>query len=143
MKLKCILFVFFSSLLLSSCKSKVENEMMGVWVIDEIYYNKQDIKMNLLANAMVIRKNYTCELPIINVNDNHSDKEKGEWKIVNKKSETFFVIKTTNLLFNGTFKIEKVWKEHDNKSQGEFLKIILSSNSLRLQCTRDASDIPI
>ncbi len=143
MKFKLPLFVFIISLFISSCKSKIEKEVMGVWVIDEIYYNNQDIKINLLANSMTVRKDYTCELPIIEIADNHTDKEKGEWKIVEKKSEAFFVVKSTNKLFNDTFKIENIWKEHDNKSHGEFLKIILTSKNLRLQITRDASDIPI
>ncbi len=141
--MKKILFLFFVALLLSACESKIEKEVMGVWVIDEIYYNDQNVKLNLLANAMTVKKNHTCELPIFEVADNHTDKEKGEWKVVEKKSEAFFIVKSTNEMFNTTFKIEKIWKEHDNKSQGDFLKIILTSKNLRLQCTRDASDVPI
>ncbi len=117
-------------------------DVMGVWVIDEINYKSQNIKIYLLANAMTIRKNDSCEVPIIEVEDNHTDKQKGRWKIEEKEGKSYLNIATSNKLFNTSFLIEKIWKEHDNESQGEFLKMILSSDNLTLQCTRDASDIP-
>jgi len=115
---------------------------MGVWIIDEIYYDNQDIKIALLANALIIRKSNICRVPIINVADNHTDKQEGTWKIKQEGSTFFLVIKTTNELFSDSFKIEKVRWERDNRTQGQLLKIIFSSKRLRMFCTRDAADVP-
>ena len=144
MKIKTLLHALIAIVFVfSSCKNKVEKQVMGVWVIDKITYDNQDIKLQLLANAMTFRKDYSCDIPIIKVEDNHTDKQKGEWRVNEKKGKVFLFIKSTNDLFNGEFKIEKVWQEHDNISQGELLKMIISSDHIQLQCARDASDVPI
>lgn len=134
--------LFVIMIVLFSCKNKVEKQVMGVWVIDKITYDNQDIKFQLLANAMTFREDYSCDIPIVNIEDNHTDKQKGEWKVVEKNNQVFLIIKSTNDLFNEKFKIEKVWQEHDNISHGELIKMILSSEHLQLQCARDASDSP-
>lgn len=137
------ILLFLIMFALMSCKSKVEKQVMGVWVIDEIVYKDQDIKHQLLSNAITIRKNYVCELPIINVQDIHSDKEKGMWEIKTKKAKLYFIIQSTNQLFNGEFEIKKIWKEQDPISHGEFLKMIICNEKMTIRCTRDASDLPI
>lgn len=115
---------------------------MGVWLIDTISYDGSDIKGALLSNGLTFRKNYECYLPIIDINDRNTDKKIGIWRIDKINATHYLVIESTNKLMKGKYQISKMWNEHDNVGQGEFLKMELINDTIRMICTRDAADVP-
>lgn len=131
-----ILIVIF--LLFASCESKVEKDAVGTWIIDELYYKNQNFKDSLLANSFIIKKDNSCELPIVNIDDNHTLKEKGKWKVINKGSSYFLEITSTNELFRGTYKIETIGKIIDSISHDVSFKMKISNNEIKMFCSKIA-----
>lgn len=95
-----LLFVFLS------CKSIEKEALTGVWSIDEIIFNQQDISRCMLVNTLNFESN-KCVLPNasncedISVNDNMAI-----WEV--QKSDTipvFLVMRSKNPVFNGEFRV--------------------------------------
>ncbi|MBL7936169.1 MAG: hypothetical protein JNM51_10235 [Bacteroidia bacterium] len=120
---------------IASCESKVEKDIIGTWIIDDIYFYNKPIRDSLLANAFVLKKDKTCELPIIDIKDNHTIKEKGEWSVSEKKGKYSLTIRSTNNLFNGIYNIDTIAKIKD-ASNGIIFKLKISNNQLEIFCSK-------
>jgi len=85
---RCLLFCILSFFycLFSGFKGDLEKKIVGVWVINAIYYHDQNLKSKLSVNTITIEKNQTCSLPVVDVNDKNISKAIGYWKIMDKDS---------------------------------------------------------
>lgn len=133
------LFLLLFEITFISCNDMLENDIIGLWIIDEITYEKNNIKPYIYLNMFETKKNHTCTLPVTKVSDIRTIKSEGNWKLILINSNPYILINTENELFNDTFKIEKVWEERDTVSWGIALKMILSTKKLHLKCTRSNS----
>lgn len=128
----CVLSFFYC--LFSGFKGDLEKKIIGVWIINAIYYHDQNLKSKLSVNTITIKKNQTCSLPVVEVTDKNSPKTIGYWKIMDKDS--VIIIQTPNEIFAGRYTIKKMRLEHDTIVGGESLKMMLISEGLKLYCSK-------
>lgn len=125
---------------LQGCKIEDEKLIPGVWIINSMSYENKDVMPYLIVNVITIRADKTCDLPIGDINYRHTDKEKGTWKIYKKKGISYFKITSSNELFAGDYKIEKILKERDNKTGGNFVKMEITTSKIKLIAVKDFAD---
>jgi len=121
---------------LSSCRNELDKKIEGVWVIDQAYYHDNAVVWNLYSNGLILKNDYSCDLPISNANDRNTEKENGIWSISEKDGNKCLVIETSNELFCRTYRIDKLERVQDKVSLGLLLKMTLVADSLKLDCTK-------
>lgn len=109
----------------SACENKIENQIKGVWVIDELKYDHIDAQKYFYSNALII-KDDTCFVPIHDVNQSHTNKKYGIWSVYKKNKKNYFKIETANTFFNDTYEVTKIWK--DCNDHGCLMKMTLQCN---------------
>ncbi len=128
--MKKILSLFFLVLIITSCNDE-KNQIQGDWAIDEL-----DANFSIKTNGLNLKKDYTCELPMVDISERHTDKETGTWSILKKKNSLYLMIKTKNTYFNKCFKIENLKEIKDSTSSGCFVKMTLVADSIIMNCTK-------
>ena len=136
MKLYKNIFFILMTIGLFGCKNETEKQIIGLWLIDEISFDNNDIKYTLLSNAIIFNENKSCDLPIVEISDRHSEKELGMWEVLNKNNKSLILIRTKNEMFSDTFLVEKFWKEKSIKESGYFFKAKLSSKKMKIIMTK-------
>lgn len=132
---KYLIIVFFASMQFS-CNS-LKKEIQGTWAIDQAYYHEQPVLWDLCTNTLHFEQNNNCELPPIHIFDEREELESvGIWEVNKEKNIIYLKISTKNEIFNRTFKIHNLRKVRDSVSWGYFLKMSLTSDSLKLDCTK-------
>ncbi len=131
----CLCMLVF---LLSACNNKLEKDIIGVWFIDDIIYNGKSIKDNLYSNAIVFKDDKTCSLPIYDASDFNTPKKCGTWDL--KVSSKMVFISSSNDLIRGKFSVDSIWRKAS--SEGQYLKMILKGDKVKMYCTRDGAPAP-
>ena len=138
---KTILTFIIIGVLVTSCKDNIENELSGSWVVEQAYYNDEVVQWDLYTNAIQLNKDKTCDLPPIHSREERTLNEgKGIWEALEKQGNSYLQIKTENWIFNRTFEIHNLRKVRDNKSFGFLMKMTLTADSLKLDCTKALYD---
>lgn len=117
------IFIF----LITSCNSKSSKDLIGIWSIDSIKKNEQEILFHYLSNLAYFHKNGTCSLPPV---DKGNDK-KGKWHIAEKGSTVYLTINIEGNDLSGTYELI-FWKDYDNK----LFKATLSTDKIKIICTK-------
>jgi hypothetical protein len=133
-KIQCIITLL--SVSFYSCQSNLEKQLKGGWVVDSAFYNNNPVVWDLYSNGFDLNSDFSCELPIGDRNDRHSDKETGTWLTFSKNGIKVLSIETSNKIFNRTFEITRLTRIRDKESYGYLLKMTLESDSLKLDCTK-------
>lgn len=129
-KISVILFL----VVLISCNS-LDKKIIGNWVVDKAYWHAEPALWNLYSNGFTLKGDHTCELPIWDWEDRHSNKQKGTWKVFTQNDSIYLQINTENELFNRTFQVQNLRKERDPESWGYLTKMTLAADSLKMECT--------
>jgi len=129
LNMKNILFILSLTLLISC--SDIDNQIQGVWVIDEY-----DASFQMLTNSIAFKENNTCVLPMVDINERNTDREIGEWETFMEDGKYYLKIDTENPYFNNTYKIVDMRKIKDPKTGGVLMKMTLVSNYSMLKCTK-------
>ena len=106
---------------------------MGKWIIHEVSANGKNVKAKFLSNTITINRNYSCSLPVMKQEERHSDKEQGEWSLVESMSETSLTIRSSNSFFNETYTVT-LFDSAGHK--GRFSKMGLRNLSTVIYCSR-------
>ncbi|MBN2776124.1 MAG: hypothetical protein JXR36_00685 [Bacteroidales bacterium] len=122
--------IILSITFINSCNN-VDNEVQGVWVIDT--YQGQ---FQLLTNGICFEEDHRCTLPMVNINERHTDKEVGSWKTFYKDGKYYLEITTNNSNFNDTYEIVNLKKIKDAETGGFIMKMTLVSDCSTLYCTK-------
>ncbi len=120
---------------LASC-NELEKKVQGGWVVDQAYYHDEPVLWDLYSNGIGLNKDNKCNLPISDWADRHTDREKGTWKVSKKNGTPYLKINTTNKIFNRTFEIHNLRKVQDTVSWGYLMKMTLTADSIKLDCTK-------
>lgn len=133
---KLVLLIIIGSSFLTSC-SDMDNKVKGIWIIKEIYQNNESIFDTLFSTGVLINKNKTCDLPIRSIEDRNTSKKIGQWEVIKKGEDNYYLkITTDNELFNDSYKI-KVWERVlDENSQAYGIRMILESDRTTIVLTR-------
>ncbi len=120
---------------LISCGKQASDLINGIWSIDEIYFQDQDFRFNILGN-MLSFDNRECVIPIIyRASKNNliplKKQDDGLWHTTEENGCYYLHIETTNKLFNGRHKIV-FWKDEQEK----LVKMTISSKDLYLVCRK-------
>jgi hypothetical protein len=127
---KLLILLIIGSTFLTSCND-MEEKVIGHWVIKEF-----DGSHPILTSGLGIKENYTCVLPLTNVNDRHTNKENGKWEVIKKGEDNYLNITTDNELFNDSYRI-KVWERVlDENSQAYGIRMILESDRTTIVLTK-------
>ena len=129
-----VIFIGFSFF---SCTEQVEKDLTGIWVVDEMYINGEDVKRAFLYNGFDINKDHTCSIPIIEVADMHTAKEFGKWSFSKKDGKVYFTIESPNELFNGTYLIKSIGKVPGGRNEGEYyFRMLLLNDNTEIYCSK-------
>lgn len=131
-QLLIILCVF---LLITAC-NPLKEKLQGGWVIDQAYYHEVPVMWDLYSNALTLRPDNTCHLPIDDWAYRHTEKEQGIWKVLQQSDSSYLRIETENRIFDRTFQILDLRKVKDMESGGFLMKMTLAADSLKMDCTR-------
>jgi hypothetical protein len=129
MKIKILTFLTF--IVLTSACDDYKKKIQGDWAIDEL-----EASFSIKTNGLNLRKDKTCELPMVNISDRHTDKEIGTWQVFQKEGKSYLQIKTSNTFFNRTYEVTNLHKVQDTVSWGFLLKMTLISDNLKMHCTK-------
>lgn len=92
-------------LLAFSCKSKIEKELQGIWVVEDIKVTKDvDYFYQVTANLITFDKNNAFSAPITSPRQ----KTEGTWKIAENNNVYNVEIQIDNELFAGKYKLEVI-----------------------------------
>ena len=128
--------VFVIILVFTAC-GKLERQMHGNWIVTQAYYHNEPVIWDLYHHCMDLREDNKCDLPPINDFKNRTEEEQiGVWRLVNKDNKAYLQIETENWIFNRTFEIHNLRKVQDTVNWGYLMKMTLTSDSLKLDCTR-------
>jgi hypothetical protein len=131
---KKILLTFILGYLIVGCKPNFEKKIIGVYSIDEIYYNGQDLTNDLGVNVIDFDKNGFCSLPPMRIfSPIKSSREIGVWKT--NSLDTTLSITAKHIVFNGIYKVS-FKKDYDEK----LLKIVLESEGIQIIATKGLQD---
>ena len=130
-KLSLLLIILISF----SCERE-ESLIAGGWYINDIEFYNGEIESRLFVNFFSLKKDHSCTLPIENIEDDHSDKREGTWKTQNTKEGLNLEIRSSNTFFNNTYKVLYLKKLMDEQSGGYYVRMIIKSDSLKLDCVR-------
>lgn len=128
--------LLFFAMALFAC-NPLERKLEGTWAIDQAYYNDESVDWDLYTNALGINKNKTCDLPPIHPKSERiANEDKGVWTAFEENGKTYLKIETENWIFNRVFEVHNLSKVQDPISLGYLMKMTLSADSLKLDCTR-------
>jgi hypothetical protein len=134
---KFIVLIIISCFALLNCVSKSEKEKyVGLWLVDKAYIHDEVAIWNLFSNSFELYKDFTCSLPIADVNDRHTSKEHGEWRIIVDNDTEMLEIRSTNEVFNRTFQILDFRQEEEPINKGIHTKMTLVADSIKFECTK-------
>jgi len=129
------LLTLLSAVILFGCNS-LKEQLAGGWVVDQAYYHDEPVRWGFYSNGISLNDDQTCQLPIDNWDDRHSSREKGTWDAFRKNGNFYIKINSENEVLNNTFLIQDLRKIKDPVSLGYLLKMSLSVDSLRMDCTK-------
>lgn len=133
--MKRLIFVFIlAGISFISCERGNHKKIIGAWVIDQAYYNNEPVIWDLYHNSIDLNGNHTCELPPIS--SRNPGEEFGQWELSNDNDYDYLKINTENRIFNRTFKIHDLREVKDSVSWGFLMKMTLTADSLKLDCTK-------
>ena len=124
-------FVIFNS---SNCAKENSLEIVeGMWAIDTVLFNQQDMSQCLNLNIINLEKNSKCDFPMIweDCKDIFSYDRTGSWLINQKEKEPLRLKINSNNFFSGNHKL--VFFKDETK---HVLKMRLESDSLYVICTK-------
>ena len=133
--MKIISLIFLTCILCAACNS-LEEKLEGTWAIDQAYYHNEPVTWDLYSNAIGLKENNACSLPIGDWIDRHTDKENGIWKAFKKNGKAYLQINTENRIFDRTFEVHNLKKVRDSVSWGYLMKMTLIADSLKMDCTK-------
>ena len=122
--------------LITSACNPLKEKLQGGWVVDQAYYHNQPVRWDLYSNGFSLNEDLNCELPIVEWSDRNTENEKGTWKAYQKNDSIYLDINTENRIFNRTFNVISMKKVRDPESGGFLMKMTLSSDSLKMDCTK-------
>lgn len=128
---KLILLLFFVSII-TSCNN-TEDIIIGSWAVDSAYYNEEPLIWDLYSNGITFYDDHSCVLPFNNY-IKLENCEKGKWNIEKENNYEYLKITSTNSIFNRSFKINKIEFKNIKNSNIKNYHIILTSDSLKLEC---------
>lgn len=119
------IFIILSVLL--SCKSKLEKEMDGIWVLEDIVFLKDvNYSYAITANIFNFESNYSLSVPSTRPNLDI----KGTWEVVNSSlSNPSIHLNIDNELFSGVYSI-KILEESPK------FTVLLENDTLMLTISR-------
>lgn len=127
-----IIFTYF----IVSCND-IEKQIQGSWVVDQAYYDDEPVLWDLYTNSFDLKDNNICDLPPINrFSERSSEEVIGTWVTFKENGKSYIKINSTNSIFNRTFQIHNLRKVQDTVSWGYLLKMTISSDSLKMDCTK-------
>ena len=124
------ILLIFKIFISSACGNKTEKFVIGVWVIDKLYYNNENVRPYFFPNSIRFKKD-TCLLPIQNINQLHTKKEYGIWNIFEKNNKEYLKISTENPFFIYVYEITKIAKDCNN--YGCLYRMTLKSDSTLIE----------
>jgi hypothetical protein len=127
-KIVVICYVVFQ--FLYSCNT-IEKKIQGDWAIEDI-----KAPFVLLTNGLNLKKDHSCELPMVNVSERHTNKEIGEWRIFEKNKKSYLQIISENEYFNDIYEISNINRVQDTVSFGFLIKMTLTSDKTTMRCAR-------
>jgi len=130
---------FFYSFLMFctiSCSNSLEQDLTGLWEINNTYWNNKKFDSELLSNSLSFDRNYQCGLPVRDINEWKIGSENGIWKLNNINGTNFLKIESKNLFFNRKFIVEKFNKQKDIQTGYKFIEMTLISDSLKIELIR-------
>lgn len=125
--MKNILFLLCLFLLFQSCSNKLYERVEGIWSIDEMYYQEENIMFNFLSNIIIFKEEGVCSLPIVYRND----PERGSWEVHKKDRIAYLNVQSKNEFFAKQYVVNF---ERDPKAR--VLRMILVSGDLYIKCTK-------
>lgn len=128
-EMRKLIFFILNLSILSSCNTKLENELRGNWIINNIEYNNSDIKSGYLsANILTFLKDETCQFPSFT-----EAYGTGKWDLEPGPSTAILYIDSEDPIFNGMFNI--IFKVQ-NTANGEIHEITLSNETTLIKCVK-------
>lgn len=121
------IFLITTVFLVTSCDPKLSKDLIGIWTIDSIKMNDNEIIYHYLSNLASFEKGGICSMPVKSKNENR----KGKWHIEEKDSTLFLTIVIEDNNLNGTYYLS-FWKDYENK----LFKATLKSNDLEIICSK-------
>jgi len=132
----CVLFIVLLSIN-TGCENDDKEFLYGQWVIDKAYHNNQPVIWDLNSNGIGFYQNDSCSLPAFgSKSTSYSDMKSGTWKLIKKDSSLFIHIETTNSIFNRAFKITNLNQSKGELHLGNYTKMTILSDSMKLKCTK-------
>jgi hypothetical protein len=127
--MKKILLICLVCFSLCSCGTyKVQKKLKGLWVIEGMKYNGNDVFADYLSNAIEI-KSSEVTLP------GKNNLEKTSWKLTNTGEDYFIEFASKDDAFKGKFKIT-FYPESD------FNKVDLVSQTTSIKCSKSEFQDP-
>ena len=107
-----------------SCQSETEKKISGVWCINKIYYNNNNIKFNFYSNILSFKDDHTCRFPsTINGED-----ISGKWGVKKINDSIYVQIHSNKQEFEGSFILEFI--------SNNPLTITLQSKNTIMNCSK-------
>lgn len=129
-------FILFCVLLFTSC-NELEKKVQGGWVIDQAYYHNEPVRWDLYNNSLSLNKDNSCDLPPISgFRERKPEEMIGTWQAYTQNDTSYLQINSENWIFDRTFKINNFRKVRDSVSWGYIMKMTLTADSLKLDCTK-------
>ncbi len=132
---KHLILIYIVGFLLAACNN-LNSKLEGHWVVSQAYYHNKPVMWDLYGNGFSLKDDKVCSLPTGAYAKEDKTMNKGEWILLKENKKIFLKITTSNFLFNRTFEIKNLRTEIDEISKGYLLKMILESDSLKLDCVK-------
>jgi len=123
-------FILIAFIGLTSCNN-FENKIYGTWIIDEI-----DADFTVYTNAIGLKKNHNCSLPMMQDSIGDYLEQYGEWNVYNENENNYLRINTKNVYFNTSFKIIEFYRWQDPKTGGYLMRMTLQNDSILIKMAR-------
>ena len=118
------------SLFISGCDNK-EKFIQDNWAISSFHAS-----FNLKTNGLDFNQDHSCDLPLVDINDRHTGREKGTWEYKKEKGKDYIIIKTENKYFNKKFQVINIKRYLDTVSYGYLFQMTIIADSISLTLTK-------
>ena len=127
--MKKIFLICLACFAFCSCSTyKVQKKLKGLWVIEAMKYNGNDVLADYLSNAVEIKRSEVT-LP------GKSNLEKTNWKLINTGEDYFIEFDSKDDAFKGKFKITFY-------TASDFIKVDLVSQTTSIKCSKSEFQEP-
>lgn len=119
---------------LGGCKPDLKEKVSGVYSIDLLMFNGQDITNELGVNVVSFEKNGICRLPGMRITSEiKANQEMGTWEL--NSMDTTLTIVADHFVFAGTYEIS-----FDKDFEEKLLKINLRSDETNIIASKGLQD---